>query len=121
LIFNNCGLFVKSIKTSLVFYIFAFCTLQVYAATHENYHHEAPSVFNHNDSIVGALLLVENSEESITYSDPQSGDLVIPGAKENEGKEKQCVTVCDEWGKNCVINPENAEECANHSAKSVSK
>jgi len=112
---------VKSIKTSLVFYIFAFCTLQVNAATHENYHHEAPVVFNHNDSIVGAMLLVENSEESITYSDPQSGDLVIPGAKENEGREKQCVTVCDEWGKNCIINPRTGTRKCRRMCKSFGK
>ncbi|MCH8021979.1 hypothetical protein IH785_19330 [candidate division KSB1 bacterium] len=118
----------KIIKTSLVFCIFAFCTSQVNAATHENYHYEAPSVFNHNDSIVGILLLAENSEESLYGAQPEepesgarSGELVIPGAKENEGKEKQCVTVCDEWGKNCVINPRTGTRKCRRMCKSFGK
>jgi len=112
---------VKIIKTSLVFCIFAFCTLQVNSATHENYLYEAPSVFNHNDSIAGTLLLVDGREESISDSDPKSGDLVIPGAKENEGEKKQCVTVCDEWGKDCIINPRTGTRKCRRMCKSFGK
>ena len=111
----------KIIETSLVFCIFAFCTLQANAASHENYHHKVPGVFNHNDSIAGILFLVESSEESISDSEPQSGDLVIPGAKENEGKEKQCVTVCYKWGKDCIINPRTGARKCRRMCKSFGK
>ncbi len=122
----------KIIKTSLVFCIFAFCTLQANAATSkiylENYHHEVSGVFNHNDSIAGILLLAENSEESLYGAQPEepesgarSGDLVIPGAKVNEGKEKQCVTVCDKWGKDCIINPRTGTRKCRRMCKSFGK
>jgi len=103
---------VKTLKTSLAIIIFAFCAMQVNAVTHENYLHEAPSVFNHNDPLPGTLLLADNTEESLYGAQPEepnsnvrSGDLIIPSAKATEAKEKQCVTVCDTWGENCVINP----------------
>ena len=118
----------KIIETSLVFCIFAFCTLQANAASYENYHHEVSGVFNHNDSIAGILLLAENSEESLYGAQPEeresgvrSGDLVIPGAKENEGKEKQCVTVCDKWGKDCIINPRTGARKCRRMCKSFGK
>ena len=118
----------KILKTFLAIFIFAFCTIQVNAVTHENYHHETASVFNHNDSLPGALLLAENTEEPLYGAQPEepnsevkSGDLVIPGAKETEAKEKQCVTVCDTWGENCVINPRTGTRKCRRICKSFGK
>lgn len=43
---------------------------------------------------------------------PESGDLIIPGQEEKQAKEKQCLTVCKEWGEDCIINPRTgARKC----------
>ena len=48
--------------------------------------------------------LAENSPETKTPEQPESGSLVIPGADEDK-KEKKCLNVCKKWGENCIINP----------------
>ena len=109
----------KIIKTSLVFCILAFCTLQANAASSGNHLYGAQETFTQYSSPVEALLLAEKSEDS--KSDVKSGDLIIPGAKETSEKEKQCVTVCDTWGENCVINPRTGTRKCRRICKSFGK
>ena len=113
------GYFVKIIKTSLVFCIFAFCTLQANDASSGNHPYGAQETFTQYSSPVEALLLAEKSEDS--KSDVKSGDLIIPGAKETSEKEKQCVTVCDKWGKDCIINPNTGVRKCRRMCKSFGK
>lgn len=43
---------------------------------------------------------------------PEPGELVIPGQEENQGEEKRCLTVCKNWGEDCIINPRTgARKC----------
>jgi len=51
-------------------------------------------------------LLLAEAEQSADSADKEhtSGELVIPGERERSA-EKKCMTVCKEWGEDCVINP----------------
>lgn len=56
------------------------------------------------------LYLAANGEEG--GRQPESGDLIIPGEEEKRVEEKQCLTVCKEWGEDCIINPRTgARKC----------
>lgn len=79
--------------------------------------YDASEILEHNGSLPETQLLAENTEESLYGAEPEmvdsapkSGDLVIPGTQETKAKEKQCVTVCDKWGENCVINPRTGQK-----------
>ena len=100
----------KTFITSLTFFITLFCTLQASAAINDNYSYATQITFNHGDSLVESQLLAENGAES--NSDTRSGGLIIPGADGGMDKEKKCVTVCDEWGRDCIVNPRTgARKC----------
>lgn len=48
------------------------------------------------------LLLAEASPDEA----PEPGSLVIPGESGDKSEDKkQCLTVCKQWGENCIINP----------------
>ena len=96
-----------------------FCTLQTSTASSGNYPYAAQETFTQNSSLLEALLLAENSEDS--NSDVQSGELIIPDARVTSEKEKQCVTVCDEWGKDCIINPRTGVRKCRRMCKSFGK
>jgi len=111
----------KTLFTSLVFCFIMFCTMQVAAVTYQNDIYEVQrfdlsETFNRNGSLSETQFLAENKQES--NSDIRSGDIVIPGASESQGKEKKCVTVCDEWGKDCIINPRTGQRKCRRMCKS---
>ena len=116
---HTADYFLKTLITSLAFYITMFCSLQASAASSGNFPYGAQETFTQNSSLVEALLLAENSEDS--KSDVRSGELIIPGAKETEAKEKRCVTVCDKWGKDCIINPRTGVRKCRRMCKSFGK
>lgn len=84
--------------------------------TDEAYRFDLSETLNGHGFLSDAQLLAENKEES--NSDIQSGDLIIPGASESQGKEKKCVTVCDEWGRDCIINPRTGQRKCRRMCKS---
>ncbi len=90
---------VKFLSSSLIpqFLILCIATIWTLQASADTIHEDSFS------SIQEILLLAENDQDIRT--DVQSGDLIIPGAVEKPEREKKCVTVCDEWGKDCIINP----------------
>ena len=45
----------------------------------------------------------ESGEQQDTK--PLDGALIIPGEDDSDKSEKKCMTVCQKWGENCVINP----------------
>ncbi len=50
-----------------------------------------------------SFAFAEDTEKD-TKSDYYSGELVLPG--ETDGEEaKKCLTVCEKWGEDCIINP----------------
>lgn len=44
----------------------------------------------------------EENEERIII--PTDGELLLPDDYNNSA-EKKCMTVCDQWGEDCIINP----------------
>ncbi len=43
----------------------------------------------------------ENENRSVK---PLDGELVLPDDY-NEAEDKKCMTVCDRWGEDCILNP----------------
>ncbi len=120
----------KTLFTSLVFCFIMFCTMQVAAVTYQNDTYEAQrfdltETFNRYGSLSETQFLAENTEEPLYGAQPEepnsdirSGDLVIPGASESQGEKKKCITVCDEWGKDCIINPRTGQRKCRRMCKS---
>ena len=97
--------------------------MQVGAVTYENgtyetQEFEVAETFNHDDSLLESQVLAENESESNSDVQYGDGDLVIPGAIEDKDKEKKCVTVCDEWGRDCIINPKTGQRKCRRMCKS---
>jgi hypothetical protein len=106
----------KILSTSLVLCLVALSSMQVAAVTYETQGFELSEIFNSHDSLSGTQLLVENKQDS--NSAPVSGDIVIPGESEAQGEEKKCVTVCEEWGRDCIINPKTGQRKCRRMCKS---
>jgi len=47
------------------------------------------------------IVAAESGEQQKT--EPLDSALIIPGG-DSEKSEKKCMTVCEKWGQNCVIN-----------------
>ena len=48
------------------------------------------------------LFSEEHSGENIK---PLDGELLMPEGYNNTAEEKKCITVCEQWGEDCIINP----------------
>jgi hypothetical protein len=56
--------------------------------------------------LVFAMVSVFAGEpEKDTKSGYSSGELVLPGETDEQQEDKKCITVCERWGKDCIINP----------------
>jgi len=65
------------------------------------------------------LLVAEKKSDSSSKSQ-QSNNQLIP-SNEEDNFEKQCVTVCDEWGNDCIINPSTGTRKCRRMCKSFGK
>ena len=99
----------KTLTISLAFCVFTLCTMQVAADAPKFYFSEK---LNSHWSSTETLFLAENEQE------PGSGDLLIPDANEKEDAEKKCITVCDKWGRDCIINPQTGQRKCRRMCKS---
>ena len=52
-------------------------------------------------SFNGFLNSKEVDEKSLT---PLDGELLLPEGYNNTAKEKKCITVCSQWGEDCILN-----------------
>jgi hypothetical protein len=52
----------------------------------------------------GYLLLAQAQAADAEDEKPRSGTLVLPAAAEEEKSEKKCMTVCQRWGQECMID-----------------
>ncbi len=52
--------------------------------------------------LVSAPVFSEESED--VSIKPLDGELVLPDDY-NKADDKKCMTVCDQWGEDCIINP----------------
>ena len=43
-------------------------------------------------------------EQAEVGARPLAGELVLPEGYNNEAEAKQCLTVCERWGEDCIIN-----------------
>lgn len=115
--------FVKTLPKFLVLCVAILSTMQVGAVTDENgiyetQRFEISGMFDLDESLLEHQVLAENESESSSAVQPGAGDLVIPGASEDKAKEKKCVTVCDEWGRDCIINPKTGQRKCRRMCKS---
>ncbi len=61
---------------------------------------------------------VSSQENSIsTPESPRTSKLSLP-LSEADNSEKKCITVCDEWGKDCIINPKTGQRKCRRMCKS---
>ena len=61
-----------------------------------------------------------NSEEDKSRSvKPLDGELVLPDDYNKE--EKKCVTVCDKWGEDCILNPSTGSRKCRRVCKSFAE
>jgi len=65
-------------------------------------------------------LLVAEKESDSSSKSQQSNSQLVP-SNEEDNFEKQCVTVCDEWGKDCIINPKTGTRECRRMCKSFGK
>ena len=61
-------------------------------------------LFQINISFNGFLNSKEVDEKNLT---PLDGELLLPEGYNNTTEEKKCITVCSQWGEDCIlkINP----------------
>tara|TARA_B100001964_G_C14118343_1_gene547150 strand:+ start:779 stop:1036 length:258 start_codon:yes stop_codon:yes gene_type:complete len=52
-------------------------------------------------SFNGFLISEEVPEKNIT---PLDGELLLPEGYNNTAEEKKCITVCSQWGEDCILN-----------------
>ena len=81
--------------------------------------HDDAAIFN--DYIAPANLYLAENTETASSEKVNAGKLVIPGSDKEQSKEKQCVTVCDEWGKDCIINPRTGARKCRRMCKAFAK
>jgi hypothetical protein len=114
---------VKTLPKFLVLCVAILSSMQVSAVTDENgiyetQRFEMSGIFDLDESLLRHQVLAGNENGSSTVVQPSSGDLVIPGASEDKAKKKKCVTVCDEWGRDCIINPRTGQRKCRRMCKS---
>lgn len=61
----------------------------------------------------GPHLLVENEDVQKDENRHKSGSLILPldSGKKDEKAGKKCMTVCNRWGKDCIIDPNRGRQC----------
>ncbi len=57
------------------------------------------------------------SERSVK---PLDGELVLPDDY-NEAEDKKCLTVCDKWGEDCILNPRTGSRKCRRVCKSFAE
>ena len=51
---------------------------------------------------------------------PLNGELLLPDDY-NEAENKKCLTICDQWGKDCIINPSTGSRKCRRVCKSFTE
>jgi len=68
-------------------------------------------------SVSTAAFAEESEEVSVK---PLDGELVLPDDY-NRADEKKCMTVCDQWGEDCIINPRTGSRKCRRVCKSFTE
>ncbi len=71
--------------------------------------------------LVSAPVFSEESEKSDQTSiKPLDGELLLPDDY-NKAEDKKCMTVCDQWGEDCIINPRTGSRKCRRVCKSFTE
>lgn len=46
-----------------------------------------------------------SAESDARNTKPLDGDLLLPEDQNKKAEDKKCITVCEQWGEDCIINP----------------
>ena len=65
----------------------------------------------------GIVLAEEDTKQESEQT--TSGPLVLPEDETDTGAEKKCLTVCQEWGESCVINPRTGNRKCRRTCKQL--
>ncbi len=84
--------------------------------------------------VFGSSVFAEQAKEGHSSLDTQAerqviddpprhldGDLVLPNEYRETEEEKNCITICERWGQDCVINPETGTRKCRRICKSLTQ
>lgn len=79
-------------------------------------------------SLLMTLIILLLSTSTIVFSEdaeqrsvkPLDGELVLPDDY-NEVDDKKCMTVCEQWGEDCIINPRTGSRKCRRVCKSFTE
>ena len=60
-------------------------------------------------------------EKAGTNAKPLAGELILPEGYKKEAEEKQCLTVCERWGEDCIINSRTGNRNCRRACKSFAQ
>jgi len=67
---------------------------------------------------VSTAVFAEESEDMSVK--PLDGELLLPDDY-NKAEDKKCMTVCDQWGEDCIINPRTGSRKCRRVCKSFTE
>ena len=68
---------------------------------------------------ISSPVFSEESEEAKRSVKPLDGELVLPD--DYNKAEKKCMTVCDQWGEDCLLNPRTGSRKCRRVCKSFAE
>lgn len=66
-------------------------------------------------------LPVFSEEDKKRSVKPLDGELVLPDDYNKKAEDKKCVTVCDRWGEDCILNPSTGSRKCRRVCKSFAE
>jgi hypothetical protein len=71
-------------------------------------------------SLSVAVPVYAEENDAVRSEKPLDGELVLPDDY-SKAKEKKCVTVCDSWGEDCILNPRTGSRNCRRVCKSFAE
>lgn len=69
---------------------------------------------------ISAPVYSEENNDAARNEKPLDGELLLPDDY-NKAEEKKCVTVCDQWGEDCILNPRTGSRNCRRVCKSFAE
>ncbi len=67
-----------------------------------------------------STIVFSEEEESERSVKPLDGELILPDDY-NKANDKKCMTVCEQWGEDCIINPRTGSRKCRRVCKSFTE
>ena len=71
-------------------------------------------------AILSVSMPLSSEEQDERNLQPIDGELLLPDDY-NQATEKKCMTVCDKWGEDCIINPRTGSRKCRRVCKSFTE